>query len=162
MSQDDKSRGLIGDTQQSPNYYGTFQGVANYYNPPPPPRPLPQQQQLFPPPVIGFPHPVPPPGSTGSPRFYPYGYQTVAGYAIVEGTPVREHRLPCCGLGIGWFLFLIGFFFGGIPWYIGTFLLICACPDRREKPGYVACGIASFLALLAVTLGATRGPHRWW
>ncbi|KAL3741514.1 hypothetical protein ACJRO7_017048 [Eucalyptus globulus] len=161
MSRDDKSRGLIGggDPQhQSPNYYGTFQGVANYYNPPPPPPP-PQPQ--LPQPVIGFPQPAPPPGSPGYPQCYHYGYQTVGGYAVVEGTPIREPRLPCCGIGIGWFLFLIGFFLGGIPWYLGAFLLICTCPDRREKPGYVACAIASFLAVLAVTVGATRGPHRW-
>ncbi|XP_010052072.1 60S ribosomal protein L18a-2 isoform X2 [Eucalyptus grandis] len=144
MSRDDKSRGLIGggDPQhQSPNYYGTFQGVANYYNPPPPPPP-PQPQPQLPQPVIGFPQPAPPPGSPGYPQCYHYGYQTVGGYAVVEGTPIREPRLPCCGIGIGWFLFLIGFFLGGIPWYLGTFLLICTCPDRREKPGYVACAIA--------------------
>lgn len=26
------------------------------------------------------------------------------GYAVVEGRPVRERRLPCCGIGIGWLL----------------------------------------------------------
>lgn len=26
------------------------------------------------------------------------------GYAVAEGTPVRERRLPCCGIGLGWFL----------------------------------------------------------
>lgn len=38
--------------------------------------------------------------------------------------------------------FLFGFFFGGIPWYIGTFILLCARVDYREKPGYIACTIA--------------------
>lgn len=26
------------------------------------------------------------------------------GYAIVEGRPMREQHLPCCGIGVGWFL----------------------------------------------------------
>lgn len=28
----------------------------------------------------------------------------ISGYAVVEGLPVRERRLPCCGIGFGWFL----------------------------------------------------------
>ncbi|CAK7350233.1 unnamed protein product [Dovyalis caffra] len=48
-------------------------------------------------------------------------------YAVMEGRPLREDRLPCCG---------------GIPWYVGAFLLLCAQLDYREKPGYVACAIA--------------------
>ena len=31
-------------------------------------------------------------------------FKVVQGYAVVEGTPVREPRLPCCGIGTGWFL----------------------------------------------------------
>lgn len=27
-----------------------------------------------------------------------------SGYAVAEGRPVRESRLPCCGIGVGWFL----------------------------------------------------------
>lgn len=50
-----------------PPHYGTFQGVANY-----PPQP-----------VIGFPQPMPPPGSSGpSPQYYAHGYQ-----ASVPGPP---------------------------------------------------------------------------
>ncbi|XP_059435820.1 large ribosomal subunit protein eL20-like [Corylus avellana] len=132
MSEDGKGRGLTGD-QRSQLHYGTFQGVANYY---PPPQHPPSQ------PVVGFPQPVPPPGSSADSRYHHYGYQTVQGYAVVEGRPVREPRLPCCGCGMGWILFIIGFFLGGIPWYIGTFVLLCARVDYREKPGYVACTIA--------------------
>ncbi|XP_066317026.1 uncharacterized protein [Miscanthus floridulus] len=58
---------------------------------------------------------------------------------------VRGHshdRLPCCGIGFGWFLFIIGFFLGAIPWYIGALLLWCSRVDYREKPGYVACTVA--------------------
>ncbi|KAM7503864.1 hypothetical protein LguiB_002768 [Lonicera macranthoides] len=121
-----------------PPQYGTFQGVANY----PPPQ------------AIGFPQPVPPPGVSG--QHYAHGYQAVPGYAVAEGRPVRERRLPCCGLGIGWFLFIIGFFLAAIPWYVGAFILFCARIDHREKPGYIACTIAGVLAIIAIILGVTQ------
>ncbi|KAK9267138.1 hypothetical protein L1049_009557 [Liquidambar formosana] len=136
MSEEEgKSRGFTGDQQQQQHqrhHYGTFQGVANYY----PPAPFPPPQ-----PVVGFPQPVPPPGAPA----YSHGYQSapvIQVYAVAEGRPVREHRLPCCGLGVGWFLFIIGFFLGAIPWYIGAFILLFVRVDYREKPGYVACTIA--------------------
>ncbi|CAI0440800.1 unnamed protein product [Linum tenue] len=141
---------------QQPPQYGTFQGVANY--PPPPHQP-----------VIGFPQPVPPPGAAAS-QYYAHGYQTVpaagliagSGYAVAEGRPVRrERRLPCCGLGLGWVLFIIGFFLGAIPWYLGVFVLLCARIDPREKPGYVACTIAAVVATVAIVFGATKGAHAW-
>ncbi|XP_062096797.1 large ribosomal subunit protein eL20z-like [Humulus lupulus] len=157
MSEDNsKSRGIPIDPE-SQYYYGTFQGVANSYPPPPPP----QTSH----PVVGFPQPLPPPGATSHPRYphthFHHGYQTVPGYAVVEGHPVRERRLPCCGLGMGWFLFLIGFFLGGIPWYVGAFVLLFVHVDYREKPGYAACTIASIIALIAITLGITKGSHAW-
>ncbi|KAM7492485.1 hypothetical protein LguiA_035406 [Lonicera macranthoides] len=125
-----------------PPHYGTFQGVANY-----PPQP-----------VIGFPQPMPPPGASGpSAQYYAHGYQaSVPGYAVVEGRPVRERRLPCCGLGVGWFLFIVGFFLAAIPWYVGAFVILCARIDHREKPGYIACTIAAILAAIAVLFGATH------
>ncbi|KAK4753407.1 hypothetical protein SAY87_022205 [Trapa incisa] len=139
-----KSRG-VGD---HPTQYGTFQGVTNY--PPPPP-------------VVGFPQPVPPPGASGEPSApplpAPYGYQTVPGYAIAEGTPVRLRRLPCCGLGCGWLLFIIGFFLGAIPWYVGILVLLCGRVDPREKPGYIACTIAAIIATIAIIVGAIS--HHW-
>ncbi|KAK3011387.1 hypothetical protein RJ639_012457 [Escallonia herrerae] len=117
-----------------PPQYGTFQGVANF----------PPQQ-----PAIGFPQPVPPPGvAEPSSQYYAQGYQAVPGYAVAEGRPVRERRLPCCGVGIGWFLFIIGFFLAAIPWYVAVFILLCARIDHREKPGYIACTIA-FLESIA-------------
>ncbi|KAJ8538499.1 hypothetical protein K7X08_027720 [Anisodus acutangulus] len=131
-------------------YYGTFQGVINYQTPPPT-----SQSQ----PVFGFPQPIPPPDVP--PCYYPHGYQTVQGYAVAEGRPIREHRLPCCGMGIGWFLFIIGFFLGVIPWYIGAFLLLCVRLDYREKPGFIACTLAATLALIAVTLGVTKASYPW-
>ncbi|KAH9797745.1 hypothetical protein KPL71_005970 [Citrus sinensis] len=136
MNDEQKGRGLISNPQNK-NYYGTFQGVVNYY--PPFPQAPPQQ-------VVGLPQPIPPPGP---------------GYAVVEGRPLGEYRLPCCGIGMGWFLFIIGFFLGGIPWYVGAFIALCAQVDYREKPGYIACAIASVLTMIALTLGVTKGAHTW-
>ncbi|KAI4304472.1 hypothetical protein MLD38_039976 [Melastoma candidum] len=156
--------------RQGHNYYGTFQGVANYYTPLPPP----QQQQLpadVDPATVSFPLPVPPPGSSVFPPPYnPFAYQFPPGYVgvhhgypVVEVLRVRERRLPCCGMGIGWFLFLIGFFLGGFPWYIGAFLLICSQLNPREKPGYIACAIASLLTVLAIAMSTRHihHHHRW-
>ncbi|CAI9784304.1 unnamed protein product [Fraxinus pennsylvanica] len=132
------------DQPPQPPQYGTFQGVANH----PPPA------------VIGFPQPVPPPGATGGPpppsQYYAHGYQAVPGYAIAEGRPVRQRRLPCCGIGIGWFLFIIGFFLAAIPWYVAALLLFCSRIDPREKPGYVASTIAAILATVAIIFGLTK------
>lgn len=41
--------------------------------------------------------------------FYPSSalmslFLVVQGYAIIEGRPFQEPRLPCCGIGMGWFL----------------------------------------------------------
>ncbi|XP_050219727.1 60S ribosomal protein L18a-like protein [Mercurialis annua] len=172
MADEEKGNAVVVDHQHHrhhqevpppPPQYGTFQGVANY------PPPLPphhqhhhhhhhQQHQ----PVIGFPQPVPPPGSTGTaPPAYAHGYQTVQGYAVTDGRPVRHGRLPCCGIGIGWLLFITGFIFGAIPWYIGLFIILCARIDPREKPGYVACTIAAVLATIAIVLGVTKGADDW-
>ncbi|WVZ69357.1 hypothetical protein U9M48_018154 [Paspalum notatum var. saurae] len=136
-------------------------------------------------PVVGFPQPAPPHGVRPYPQpppasyavyppppqqpypaaapYYTHGYQAVQGYIpVVEGSPVRMRRLPCCGLGMGWFLFIIGFFFAAIPWYVGAFVLICVrVHDYREKPGYIACTIAASLAAIAVLLGATKGADVW-
>ncbi|PSS05915.1 60S ribosomal protein L18a-like protein [Actinidia chinensis var. chinensis] len=145
MSEEGKERGVAGNDPYPPQY-GTFQGVANY-----PPQP-----------VIGFPQPVPPPGATASappppPQYYAPGYQAVPGYAVAEGRPVRERRLPCCGCGVGWFLFIIGFFLAAIPWYVGAIILICVrTVDYREKPGYIACTVAAVLATIAIIFGATN------
>ncbi|CAH1450026.1 60S ribosomal protein L18a-like protein [Lactuca sativa] len=136
------------DQQQPPYEYGTFQGVQNY--PPPPP-------------VIGFPQPIPPPGVSGGPsvNHYVHGYQAFPGYAVAEGRPVRQRRLPCCGIGIAWLLFIIGFFMAAIPWYIGAFILMCARYDHREKPGYIACLIAAIIVTIGVIFGVTSDDYDW-
>ncbi|XP_057948844.1 large ribosomal subunit protein eL20z-like [Malania oleifera] len=163
MTVEGKSKEASGDLPpQHQLHYGTFQGIPNY------PPPLPQ-------PVIGFPQPVPPPAANA--RYYPFGYQNVhtsdnhnpnvnihwnrAGYPVAEGRPIGERRLPCCGIGFGWFLFIIGFFLAGIPWYIGAFLLLATRVDYREKPGYIACTIAAILALIATTFGVTKATNAW-
>ncbi|XP_034678491.1 60S ribosomal protein L18a-like protein [Vitis riparia] len=140
MSEESKNR--------SDQHYGTFQGVPTYSQPP----------------AVGFPQPVPPPGAAEPsapppppPQYYAHGYQAGPGYAVAEGTPVRERRLPCCGIGLGWFLFIIGFFLAAVPWYVGFFLLLCARVDYREKPGYIACTIAAILATIAIIFGVTKG-----
>ncbi|KAJ0016873.1 hypothetical protein Pint_09986 [Pistacia integerrima] len=94
MSEEGKGEGATGNARNQ-NHYGTFQGVANYY----PPYPPPLHQT-----VIGIPQPSRPPGSVLSTPLFAAGYQTISGYDIAEGTPVRERCLPCCGLGMGWFL----------------------------------------------------------
>ncbi|XP_031129582.1 uncharacterized protein LOC116031494 [Ipomoea triloba] len=50
----------------------------------------------------------------------------------------------------GWFLFIVGFFLGAIPWYIGAFLLLCVRMEYREKPGLIACTLASILEHIEV------------
>ncbi|CAN8269337.1 unnamed protein product [Cochlearia groenlandica] len=110
-----------------------FQGVSDY----------PPQNQ---PPPTGYPQPA-----------QPY----VSGYAVDGGRHVTEHhRLPCCGIGIGWLLFILGFFFGAIPWYIGFFLLLFS-RNARERPGYIACAIGAVIATIIIVLGAVRGSGVW-
>uniref|UniRef100_M1AA57 60S ribosomal protein L18a, plant n=1 Tax=Solanum tuberosum TaxID=4113 RepID=M1AA57_SOLTU len=95
-------------------------------------------------PVISFPLPVPPPGAVLEPsEYYARGYQSVPGYVVDERRPVTEPRLPF-GIGLGWFLFIIGFFLAGFPWYVAAFIPLCnRSIDHREKSGYVACTIAN-------------------
>ncbi|RCV23385.1 hypothetical protein SETIT_5G001900v2 [Setaria italica] len=127
--------------------YGTFQGPPSY----PPPRP----------PPLGFPQPVPPPALSAAHHRAAY-HKAAAPPAQDYESGVRGHghdRLPCCGIGFGWFLFVIGFFLGAIPWYVGAILLCCSTVDHREKPAYVACTIAAALATIAVIIGATAGAH---
>ncbi|CAJ1962221.1 unnamed protein product [Sphenostylis stenocarpa] len=146
MSERGKDEGIVIENP----YYGTFQGVTNYY-------PLQCNH--------------PPSFSAALPRTYyqQQGHHVVPGihsrysesdvfYAIAEGRPLRERRLPCCGLGYGWLLFIIGWVLGGAPWYVGTFVLVFVQMDSREKPGLIACAIASFITMVAViSLGVTQG-----
>ncbi|PWA75976.1 hypothetical protein CTI12_AA228830 [Artemisia annua] len=161
--EDGKTRGVntpqpSAPPQQPPyNYYGTFQGVANHPQPPPPPQT-----------AVGFPQPAPPPQHVHHHQYqqpyYQHGYQTVQGIVIAPGAPVLvgHRRLPCCGCGIGWFLFFVGFLFGALPWYIGAFILLCVRVDYREKPGLLACTIGAILVLIAVSLSVERVKYDHW
>ncbi|KAJ0230328.1 hypothetical protein HA466_0308340 [Hirschfeldia incana] len=133
---------------QQQYYYGTFQGVANYPPPVPPPQLLPLPQQ----PIITSPLILP----------HGHGYQNLQEYTVVEVRPVREHDVPCCGFGMGWFLFIMGFLFGGIPWYLGAVIILFTSVDHREKAGYVACSIASVVYLIAVVLGMAGNINIIW
>ncbi|KFK35719.1 hypothetical protein AALP_AA4G028100 [Arabis alpina] len=139
----------------SPSSYGTFQGGPTY---PPPPHPT--SNHL----VAGFPHPTSPRGATNydlSVHQYIQEHQNVPGYPVAEEGPVREEPLPCFGIGIGWFLFIIGFPFGSIPWYIALYLIVCAKINPREKPGYIACSLAAVLATMVIVYGAIKGRGAW-
>ncbi|CAN1845280.1 60S ribosomal protein L18a-like protein [Linum perenne] len=70
---------------------------------------------------------------------------------IVEGPPA----LPCCGIGFGWFLFIMGFIFG-LPWYIGAGALLCSKYDRRERPGYIACAVLAVIFTVLIIISSTR------
>ncbi|RCU61557.1 hypothetical protein SETIT_J012600v2 [Setaria italica] len=102
------------------------------------------------------------------PRLPGFGGQGVVAFpsavqqqVFVEGVPVREPPLPFCGVGIGWFLFLLGFFLAAIPWYAGAFLLFFVALDHREKPGLIACTIAAIFALVSFILNGIR-MHPFW
>lgn len=72
MNDEQKGRGLTGNPQNQ-NYYGTFQGVVNYY--PPFPQAPPQQ-------VVGLPQPIP--GTSNHPLLYGHGYQTIPGTFLID------------------------------------------------------------------------------
>ncbi|XP_010478372.1 PREDICTED: 60S ribosomal protein L18a-like protein [Camelina sativa] len=156
-----KPRDSTVNQQQQQYYYGTFQGVANYPTPSPPPQYLPPSQH----PIATYPgHAYQnfqgPPG--GGFVNYAQGFPVVPDYTVVEVRQMmREHDLPCCGLGMGWFLFIMGFLFGGIPWYLGAFIILVTSVDHREKAGYVACSIAGVVYMIAVMLGMTGDVNIW-
>ncbi|KAH8946579.1 hypothetical protein BDL97_12G103200 [Sphagnum fallax] len=65
---------------------------------------------------------------------------------------IYDHRLPCCGCGIGWCSFLIGFIFP-LLWYYGTYLFYTECyHDPRERPGLAACAIAALVLTVALAI----------
>ncbi|KAH7282166.1 hypothetical protein KP509_35G016000 [Ceratopteris richardii] len=103
---------------------------------------------------VQYPHdeesaPLKQPAAESAPHYY--------GYPVLEPTPEQiERRLPCCGIGLGWFLFIIGFFLASIPWYVGVVMLVCIKHDHRERIGLVCCAIAAILSLIAAVVGGTR------
>ncbi|KAM7260664.1 hypothetical protein ACFE04_011337 [Oxalis oulophora] len=126
-------------------------GLVNQQkHPPPPPQGVPNYPPPYPPA-----QPIPPPGFSGPPPVIP-------GYVVAQGTTFEEPRLPCCGIGVGWFLFILGFFLGVIPWYIGFLMLLCGRNmDYREKPGFIACTVGAIVSAIIITIGATKGANVW-
>lgn len=130
----DVEDGRGGYSKEGSSYYGTFQGM---------------------------PQPVPP---SQAPYYNQQGgYQPVTGYPI-DGSPENNPNrrtydtdpLPFCGLGFGWFLFILGFFIASVPWYVGAFIFFCLSYDYREKSGLAACAIA---ALVFLILGGSQMAH---
>ncbi|XP_058218056.1 large ribosomal subunit protein eL20z-like isoform X2 [Rhododendron vialii] len=121
-------------------------------------------------PVVGFPQSGPPPVATYSsappppPQFYADANQAGPGpgYPVSQAAPaVKEpDRLFCWGLGVGWFLFILGFFLGVIPWYVGAIMLLCIKDyDKREKPGFIACAIVAVIATIAIIVAVAILYH---
>ncbi|KAG6487377.1 hypothetical protein ZIOFF_055963 [Zingiber officinale] len=138
----------------SPTPYGTF---------------LPQQQVPLPTAPL-LPNPTkpplqyqPPPQPADGYLAIPVGYQSQPYSAVVDGIPMnaRVPPLPFCGIGVGWALFVAGFIFASIPWYVGAFILLFVAQDYREKPGLIACSIAAVLAILSLILSAFNF-HVFW
>ncbi|XP_054813251.1 60S ribosomal protein L18a-like protein [Prosopis cineraria] len=113
--------------QYPPLQCGAFQGISNNHPAPQPP--------------ISYHQAVPSPGAVNT--SHPHGY------AVTGGMPVTESQLPCCGIGFGWFMFIIGFVLSPIPWYVGAFLLFCKM-DPRERSGHIACAVAAVLFTIAI------------
>jgi len=107
-------------------------------------------ENYLPPPSAPYYSSAPPP----PPQFYAHGYQAGPGYPVAEGKPVGsgyDHPLPCFGIGIGWLLFILGFFLGVIPWYIGAVMLCCMKDhDKREKSGFIACAIIAVFGTILI------------
>ncbi|XP_024525180.1 60S ribosomal protein L18a-like protein isoform X1 [Selaginella moellendorffii] len=71
------------------------------------------------------------------------------GRALYASRIVREEEppLPLCNIGIGWFLFAIGFV-SIIPWFVGAIIFACFTHDWRERAGLAACTVAAFVTIL--------------
>nr|XP_009389994.2 PREDICTED: 60S ribosomal protein L18a-like protein isoform X2 [Musa acuminata subsp. malaccensis] len=122
---------------------------------------LPPTAPLVYPPAV--PHHQPTPQTTSGYHVIPVGYQSHLYPTFVDGIPMamRDPPLPFCGIGIGWALFVSGFFLASIPWYVGVFILLFVATDYREKPRLVACTVAAVLALIPLILNAFKF-HVFW
>uniref|UniRef100_A0A7N0VFZ3 60S ribosomal protein L18a-like protein n=1 Tax=Kalanchoe fedtschenkoi TaxID=63787 RepID=A0A7N0VFZ3_KALFE len=100
--------------------------------------------------TVTYPPPPPPPAD-----------QSVPGYVVAAVVPAKE-RLPCCGLGFGWVLFILGFFLT-IFWYVGAVLLLYVIhkKDYREKPGCIACLVGAVIVTVVVIVKLTTGQPHW-
>jgi len=64
---------------------------------------------------------------------------------------IYDQPLPCCGCGIGWFSFLVGFIFP-LLWYYGSirFFWTQRQNDPTARPGLAACAIAALVSTVAL------------
>ncbi|XP_028119155.1 60S ribosomal protein L18a-like protein isoform X1 [Camellia sinensis] len=64
-----------------------------------------------------------------------------------------DKRLPCCGCGIGWFSFLLGFVFP-LMWYYATILYFGKYyhKDPRERGGLAANAVAASICTITVLI----------
>ncbi|KAK3160552.1 hypothetical protein QOZ80_1BG0061100 [Eleusine coracana subsp. coracana] len=78
---------------------------------------------------------------------------------------IFERQLPCCGCGIGWSSFLLGFLFPLI-WYFPAILYCCKYynKDPRERPGLAASAVAALiftiLAIIALAVTLIIGAYK--
>ncbi|KMZ62094.1 hypothetical protein ZOSMA_48G00130 [Zostera marina] len=124
-----------------------------------------------PPPIVApsYPYPVPPeqpPYHVVQVGYQSYGCPVAPPTVMTDGVPlklvrVRERSLPCCGLGLGWALFIAGFFLAAVPWYVGTVILFFVVIDHREKAGLVACTVGAALAAITTILGMSHRELFW-
>lgn len=146
------------------------------WNDPTPPHPVygtfPEQflHQQQPPPVVAPSYPIPVPPEQPPYHVVQVGYQSygcpMEPTEMTDGVPlklvrVRERSLPCCGIGLGWALFIAGFFLAAVPWYVGTVILFFVAIDHREKAGLVACTVAAALAAITAILGMSNRELLW-
>lgn len=79
-------------------------------------------------------------------------------YELVRDTEdnllgIYDKPLPCCGCGIGWFCFLLGFIFP-LMWYYATILYFGNYyrKDPRERGGLAASAIAALTCTIVVVI----------
>ncbi|RZB82208.1 60S ribosomal protein L18a-like protein [Glycine soja] len=124
---EDEKNREIGIATDNP-YYVTFQGVANHFPP--------QHQH---------------PQSPSANYYQRQGYHVVPVVIVIFYDDIND----CNFIYIA--RFIIGWFIGGVPWYVGTFILMFVQMDCREVPGLIACTVASFVTVIVVALGITQG-----
>ncbi|KAG0564985.1 hypothetical protein M758_8G150400 [Ceratodon purpureus] len=138
--------------------YGTFEGQQGFPQPSAPPLAGTysnggQQYPIVP----GYPVLENYPGShrgSGSYQAAQYpGPQAQTCYHECHEVTYHPRRLPFCGLGFGWFLFIMGFFIAVFPWYIGAGIFLFVRHDYRERTGLMACTIAALVLLFVGGVG---------
>ncbi|XP_047340692.1 60S ribosomal protein L18a-like protein isoform X1 [Impatiens glandulifera] len=65
-----------------------------------------------------------------------------------------DKPLPCCGCGIGWFCFLVGFLCP-LTWYFASFLYLFKYynKDPRERGGLAANTVTALIFTVALIIG---------